>query len=243
MGREAGAEPLVPESGSRELGQVGSAVGAWVVLLFTENSIMPRASLETGSVALRAASLTPRIKPKRAVLKTTPTCPMPETRVGRPCSAICPDGLIDELVDVAEQLTGTATAPDAPLMSTGLDSMGSVELLMRLDGRLSTQLPTTALFDHPSLRSVASSLKGDRGAFSAVSGQMAPSMIWHGVAGQVSVARVDARSVADAIASSLFEAAGTSLAADASMMAAGLDSMGAAEFANTLRTRLATAVP
>ena len=53
-------------------------------------------------------------------------------------------------------------SPDAPL-STGLDSVGATELSTRLNERLETELPSTLLFDHPSLRSIAGSLEIDGG--------------------------------------------------------------------------------
>jgi acyl carrier protein len=82
-------------------------------------------------------------------------------------------GLLDELVGIATQLTGTAISLDAPLMSAGLDSVAATELSTRLNERLETELPSTLLFDHPSLRSVAGSLEiddGDSSSWEATSG-------------------------------------------------------------------------
>ena len=82
-------------------------------------------------------------------------------------------GLLDELVGIATQLTGTAISLDAPLMSAGLDSVAATELSTRLNERLETGLPSTLLFDHPSLRSVAGSLEiddGDSSSWEATSG-------------------------------------------------------------------------
>ncbi|MDA9173010.1 acyl carrier protein [bacterium] len=50
-------------------------------------------------------------------------------------------------------------SPDSPLMSAGLDSIGATELSTLLNERLRTELPSTLLFDHPTLRAIAGSLK------------------------------------------------------------------------------------
>jgi acyl carrier protein len=52
-------------------------------------------------------------------------------------------------------------------MSAGLDSVGATELSTRLNERLETELPSTLLFDHPSLRSIAGSFEIDGGDSSA----------------------------------------------------------------------------
>ena len=77
-------------------------------------------------------------------------------------SPICArDGLVDELVGTASQLTGTAVSADSPLMSVGLDSVSATEFSTSLSARLETNLPSTLLFDHPSISSIAGSLNTD----------------------------------------------------------------------------------
>jgi acyl carrier protein len=46
--------------------------------------------------------------------------------------------------------------PDAPLMSSGLDSLGAVELRNSLEAALGVSLPTTLVFDYPSASAIAS---------------------------------------------------------------------------------------
>ncbi len=48
---------------------------------------------------------------------------------------------------VVRSVLGAEVAPDAPLMSAGLDSLGAVELKSGLEGALSLALPGTLVFD------------------------------------------------------------------------------------------------
>ncbi len=52
-------------------------------------------------------------------------------------------------------ILGRAVQPDEPLMSAGLDSLGSVELRNSLEARLGLQLPATLVFDYPSAAAIA----------------------------------------------------------------------------------------
>ena len=113
-------------------------------------------------LTLATASLVPPRSSKSAVYRTPPVRPIARERIKQTHAPLASlHGLLDELVGIATQLTGTAISPDAPLMSAGLDSVGATELSTRLNERLETELPSTLLFDHPSLRSIASSLEID----------------------------------------------------------------------------------
>ena len=53
------------------------------------------------------------------------------------------------------EIQGTAAALDAPIASTGMDSIAMTELATVLAERVDTELPQTLLFDHPTMRTVA----------------------------------------------------------------------------------------
>ena len=59
--------------------------------------------------------------------------------------------LVHEISQVTTSLLGTAISNDSPLMSAGLDSIGATELARKLGDRLRVVLPSTLLFDHPSV--------------------------------------------------------------------------------------------
>ena len=68
-----------------------------------------------------------------------------------PQMSLAPDGIIGELVGTASQLTGTAVSADSSLMSVGFDSVSATEFSTSLSVRLETNMPSTLLFDHPSI--------------------------------------------------------------------------------------------
>ena len=71
------------------------------------------------------------------------------------------DVLLEELTAIAAEVTGTTISADAPLMDSGLDSIGTTELSNKMSAHLNTELSPTLLFDHPSLRSIADALSVD----------------------------------------------------------------------------------
>ena len=68
------------------------------------------------------------------------------------------DVLLEELTGIAAEVIGTTISADAPLMDSGLDSIGATELSNKISAHLNTELSPTLLFDHPSLRSIAKAL-------------------------------------------------------------------------------------
>ena len=152
--------------------------------------------------------------------------------------------LVQQLVGLACEVFGTTIASDAPLMSAGLDSIGATELSTRLSSRLETELPQTLLFDHPSLRSIAVSLRLDDASPSA-----APDL----ETDEAPAPRAEAKrpheitqgasDIIETVSAVVFETAGTSLAADTPLMSAGLDSIAATALATTLAQRVDAELP
>ena len=63
-------------------------------------------------------------------------------------------GVIGTITRAVEDLIGTDTPTDAPLMGAGLDSVAAIELVSTLCQHLSTEVEPTALFDHPTIGSL-----------------------------------------------------------------------------------------
>ena len=95
-------------------------------------------------------------------LQPTSSRPQSKLKVTEPAAykagARSQEALLDELTAIAAEVTGTTIAADAPLMDSGLDSIGATELSNKMSAHLNTELSPTLLFDHPSLRSIADSL-------------------------------------------------------------------------------------
>ena len=62
---------------------------------------------------------------------------------------------------VAREVMGTMVEMKAPLMAAGLDSIAATALVSALAARMSADVAPTALFDHPTLESIASFLSGE----------------------------------------------------------------------------------
>merc|ERR1712138_203033 len=75
----------------------------------------------------------------------------PKATTATPPRAVLPMSAVLEMV---QRTAGDAVDADAPLMEAGIDSLGAVELRNQLQGALgeSVTLPSTLIFDHPTVR-------------------------------------------------------------------------------------------
>ena len=62
--------------------------------------------------------------------------------------------------DAVKQVVGSSVGDDEPLMSAGLDSLGSVEFANVLTQAFSMQMPGTLVFDYPSVRAISEFILG-----------------------------------------------------------------------------------
>ena len=61
----------------------------------------------------------------------------------------------DEVEAAAKAIIGGSVSASEPLMAAGLDSLGAVELRNSLEGRLGLGLPSTLVFDYPTISAIA----------------------------------------------------------------------------------------
>eukprot|EP00964_Phaeocystis_antarctica_P118001 scaffold81828_cov77-Phaeocystis_antarctica.AAC.1 len=152
---------------------------------------------------------------------------------------------------VVSEVIGRDVGADVPLMEAGLDSLGAVELRSRLAQRLGgdaeAALPETLVFDYPTVRQLevhVASLVAPPQTTSAPPPNgpllMQLTAMLQGAA-LVPVARAASASVPadrDAVRAVVSEVIGGDVSADAPLMEAGLDSLGAVELRSRLAQRL-----
>ncbi|GAX72978.1 hypothetical protein CEUSTIGMA_g431.t1, partial [Chlamydomonas eustigma] len=65
---------------------------------------------------------------------------------------------LPRVLQIAAEVIGTHVLPDSPLMSSGLDSLGAVELRNSLEASFGVSLPSTLVFDFPTATTIAQNI-------------------------------------------------------------------------------------
>jgi acyl carrier protein len=166
-------------------------------------------------------------------MRDTPQNGIPARKVANASASAQPKADFAEIVrKTVKTLLGPEVSDDAPLMGAGLDSIAAVELISTLSQNLNIDIEPTALFDYPTIGSLAKYFAGMATAEAVVP----PSLP------QVSMkprAQVD---VAEVVAKAVEELLGTIVPDDAPLMGAGLDSIAAVELVTTLSQNLSTEI-
>eukprot|EP00966_Prymnesium_polylepis_P191688 4442366-Prymnesium_polylepis.1 len=82
---------------------------------------------------------------------------------GASAAAVIP---LDSVLQIARGIAGDDVDADAPLMEAGIDSLGAVEMIDSLQQsmRVGAALPSTLLFDYPTVRQLAATFAGAKDA-------------------------------------------------------------------------------
>ena len=142
-------------------------------------------------------------------------------------------------------LLGTAVTNDAPLMTVGLDSISATELTRELSEQIHTELPSTLLFDHPSVGAITSYVS----EFNQEKPPIEDSLRCAPVHSQPDTTVVvpkrgpSARCITESIQTSLAEIIGTVVSSEAPLMTAGVDSISSVEFTRSLGEKFDTEFP
>ena len=73
-------------------------------------------------------------------------------------------GVLHQVASAVQSILGTEVAPMQPLMAAGLDSLSSIELTNTLQSSLNMQLPSTLIFDYPTVQAITDYILQDSNA-------------------------------------------------------------------------------
>lgn len=142
--------------------------------------------------------------------------------------------VLGEVSAVARSVLGRDVPANEPLMAAGLDSLSSVEFRNTLEAKLGLQLPSTLIFDYPTIAAIAQLVASQKQPAEAT---LATSSI-----AQPSAAEFAAK-VLSQVAAVTQSILGAPVEPTAPLMSAGLDSLSSVEFRNSLESKLGLQLP
>jgi acyl transferase domain-containing protein/NADPH:quinone reductase-like Zn-dependent oxidoreductase/acyl carrier protein len=145
--------------------------------------------------------------------------------------------VLQEVTLVASTILGKEVPVNEPLMAAGLDSLSSVEFRNTLESKLGMQLPSTLVFDYPTIAAISQLVASSQQSSSVEEADSAGAAVE-----QPSIAELAAKVLPQvaAVAQSIL---GAPVEASAPLMSAGLDSLSSVEFRNTLESKLGLQLP
>ena len=160
-----------------------------------------------------------------------------KTRVQRAAPQHSVEDLKALVHGVIEDVINARIGDDEPLMAAGLDSLASVEFKNALESKVSMSLPSTLIFDFPTVADVAKLLAAsmpDNAADAPMGDSTAGTAVGSGASEDY---------VKGEISTCVLDIIGAAVEPEEPLMAAGLDSLGAVELRNAIQRSLEIEVP
>lgn len=106
--------------------------------------------MRLGFVVEKDVAVTTDLGVVKTAITASISLPPPERR-----RRLSKDSLLRTIGETAASVLGSTPASDAPLVASGLDSLGAVEFRNSLATRIGLQLPGTLVFDYPTVAAIA----------------------------------------------------------------------------------------
>lgn len=134
------------------------------------------------------------------------------------------DSIKQVINEVVQEVTNSTVGENEPLMAAGLDSLASVEFKNALEANLAMELPSTLIFDYPTIATIAQFI-------SKTTASREPAL------------GISPNHISEEILKCTYDILGDSIELDQPLMAAGLDSLGAVELRNSIQSSLQLELP
>jgi acyl carrier protein len=170
--------------------------------------------------------------------RAVPRSPVASQQLSGQPSAAQMQQVVALVLSVAREILGADVGLGDPLMAAGLDSLSSVEFRNSLEQRIGLELPSTLVFDYPTINAVSQFIVGQQAPQ-----QSQPPVTAAAAAPSAAALAAHASNIQREVAAALTSILGAEAAPEAPLMAAGLDSLSSVEFRNVLETQLGVELP
>eukprot|EP00884_Botryococcus_braunii_P010934 jgi/Botrbrau1/19842/Bobra.0124s0078.1 len=155
----------------------------------------------------------------------------------------------DVILAMAQRIMGAPASPEAPLIAAGMDSLGAVEMRKDLTAAFGVDLPPTFVFDYPSTAEMTTAILAllpEESHDAEDLSRQSPNRDKIAVAsadGRLPSNAIPTQSVIDMVTGAVKDILGVELAAEAPIMASGLDSLGATDLRKGLVDKTGLELP
>lgn len=153
-----------------------------------------------------------------------------------------PEVFGDTVAVKVASFVGTVISNDLSLMSAGLDSISTTELAQSLSAVVGSTLPSTLVFDHPSVSAIVSAFAPVISTAGHEKTRGASAELDSTTEG-TEMPRTDAFGLGQLVSGILYDLQSTVVALESPLLDVGLDSISALELTNAMMSQLKTTLP